>query len=148
MNLKRNRQLDSEVFIGSVADVSFLLIIFFMITSAFAVTKGMDFTLPPEVEGPVEAWESVDVHVLHDGTLEVDGKTMKLAQLLPYIEARLVQNAEKPVILRGDRNTPYGSMIRVLDELRQSEEKLGFEIENLAIPTFREQQIFLSPFDI
>ena len=146
MNLKRDRKIDSQVFIGSIADVSFLLIIFFMITSAFAITKGMDFTLPPEVEGEVEAWESIDVYVLHDGTLEVDGRAMGLVQLLPYVAARLSQDAEKPVILRGDRNTPYGSMMRVLDELRLSEEKLGFEIENLVIPTFREQQVFFSPF--
>ena len=148
MNLTRKRRHNSEVFLGSMADVSFLLIIFFMITSAFAVSKGMDFTTPPEVEGPVEAWESIDVLVLANGSLEVDGRAMALPQLLPYIASKLEENPKKPVILRGDRATTYGSIMRVLDELRQSSDKHGFEIENLALPTFREQQIFFRPFEL
>ena len=44
------------------------------------------------------------------------------------------------VILRTDPNAPYGAMMTVLDELRQSPEKRGWEISNLAIPTLSEQQ--------
>ena len=146
MNLKRKRRLDADVYTGAMADVSFLLIIFFMITSAFAVTKGMDLTLDHS-EGPVEAWEAIDVHVRGDGVLMVDGRALELAGLLPYISAKLDQNRDKPVLLRGDPTTTYGAMIQVLDELRMSNEKLGFAIENVAMPTFREQQVFMPFFD-
>ena len=52
-------------------------------------------------------------------------------------------NPEKPVIVKPDGLSPYGSMVDVLDELRQGKDRLGLEEEILvAIPTQREQAQF------
>lgn len=150
MKISRSRQSKAEVFTGTMADVSFLLIIFFMITAAFSVSMGIDFALdePPEDDQAVEPWEAVDVHVQVDGTLEVDGQAMAFDRLLPYVRSKLEKNPKKPVILRSEPETTYGAMIRVLDELRQSNERLGFDIPNLAIPTFREQVDYSIIFEV
>ncbi len=65
---------------------------------------------------------------------------MPLERLLPYIAEKLKQNPEKPVILRTDPEATYGDMIRVFDELRRAEEKIGIEIKTISIPTQREIQ--------
>lgn len=150
MRSLKSRKSKAEVFTGTMADVSFLLIIFFMITAAFSVSKGIDFSLgePPEKDQVIEPWEAVDVHVQADGSLQVDGEVMTLENLLGYVRSKIEKNPEKPVILRSEPDATYGSMIRVLDELRQSREKMGFDIHNLAIPTYREQHDYSFTFDI
>lgn len=150
MKILRSRKTKAEVFTGTMADVSFLLIIFFMITAAFSVSKGIDFSLgePPEIDQAIEPWEAVDVHIQADGSLQVDGEAMALDGLLPYVWTKIEENPGKPVILRSEPDATYGSMIRVLDELRQSHEKMGFDIPNLAIPTYREQHDYSISFDI
>ncbi len=134
------KKIDSEIFTGSMADVSFLLIIYFMVTSVFSATKGLDFQLPKEDPNTpeIKKEEAIDIFVPPDGPLQVDGKPMTLDQVLPYIAEKLKQNPKKPVILRTDPEAPYGRMIEVFDELRQSKDKIGMEIKTISIPTQRE----------
>ena len=65
MKLKK-KVLDSEIFTGSMADITFLLIIFFMVTMAFSSNRGIDFALPEDTTTAAEISqeESVDVLVL------------------------------------------------------------------------------------
>jgi len=128
MRIKK-KEIASEIFTGSMADISFLLIIYFMITSAFSADRGMDFALPEDTKTPeIKQEDSIDVHVLRGGAIEVDSKPMALEGLLPYALEKLKQNPEKPVILRTDPDATYGDMIRVFDKLRQA--KLEWSDEN------------------
>jgi len=148
MKQLRTRRPGADVFTGTMADVSFLLVIFFMITAAFSIAKGIDFGLgePTHEDQPLEAWEAIDVHVQPDGSILVDGDPMALEALLPYVWSKLEQDPEKPVILRSEPDATYGAVVRVLDELRQSDSKMGFDIPNLAIPTYREQHDYSLSF--
>ena len=144
MKRRRRRNANSEIYTGSMADVSFLLVIFFTVTTVFSVTMGMNLALgePPCEDDPIDHDESVDVFVQADGSLLVDSRVMDVAELVPYVGSRLAVDPLKPVILRTDRDAPYSAMTAVLDELHQAPEKGGFEIRNLAIPTYREMQSF------
>lgn len=136
----KKKKLESEIFTGSMADISFLLIIYFMLTSIISATRGLDFALPEDSTNPpeIKQEESIDVHIMAGGIMEVDGKQMQLEQLLPYVGEKLEKNKEKPVILRTDPEATYENMIVVFDELRQAEEKIGMPIETISIPTQRE----------
>ena len=139
------KPLDSEIFTGSMADITFLLIIFFMVTMAFSSNRGIDFALPEDTTSAPEISqeESVDVLVLPGPVdappvIQVDGRSMPINQLLPYVADKLKQNPKKPVILRTDPGAVYGNMVAVFDELRQAETKVGMKIETISIPTQRE----------
>jgi biopolymer transport protein ExbD len=139
------KKVPSEIFTGSMADITFLLIIYFMLTSAFSATRGLDFALPEDSTTPPEIKQEDSIDVLvrpgpvdAPPNIEVDGKATPIEGLLPYIAERLKQNPEKPVILRTDPDAAYGNMVAVFDELRQSEEKIGMKIETISIPTQRE----------
>jgi biopolymer transport protein ExbD len=138
MKIKK-KEIQSEIFTGSMADISFLLIIYFMVSSAFSATRGLDFALPEDTQTPeIKQEDSIDVHVLRGGAIEVDGTGLALEGLLPYVADKLKQNPDKPVILRTDPDATYGDMIRVFDELRQAPDKIDLEIKTISIPTRRE----------
>jgi len=154
MRIKK-KEVQSEIFTGSMADISFLLIIYFMITSAFSADRGLDFALPEDTDTPeIKQEDSIDVHVLRGGAIEVDTKGLPLEGLLPYVLERLKQNPEKPVILRTDPDATYGDMILVFDTLRTARNewtdadgqplhkdvhgKPLMEIQTISIPTRRE----------
>lgn len=140
MDLKTHSPSD-EIPTSSMADIAFLLVIYFMLTVSFAATQGLDLALPPEPPDPVpvEPVESVLVEVEGAGRLTVDGRSMTLGELLPYLEPKLRRNPTKPVIVRPGPDAPYGAAVDVLDELRQGKGrlKLGHEIR-IALPTARE----------
>lgn len=154
MNIKK-KEIASEIFTGSMADISFLLIIYFMITSAFSATRGLDFALPEETDTPeIKQEDAIEVHVMQGGAIEVDKKDIPMEGLLPYVLEKLQQNPDKPVILRTDPDATYGDMISVFDLLRRANEEWTdddgnpiykdskgdplVEIKTISIPTQRE----------
>mgnify|MGYP001555298524 FL=1 len=143
MKLKKDKPSD-EIPTSSMADIAFLLIIYFMVTTTFAATRGLDFSLPPEDDTPpmVEKEEAVLIEIQAGGRLLVDTKPMELEDVLDYLKPKLERNAMKPVIIRPLEGSANGDMVDVFDELRQSDEKKGFEVKNISIPTQREIDAF------
>ena len=140
----KKTKVSDEVPSSSMADIAFLLIIYFMITTTFAATQGLDFQLPKEENNPptVEKEESVLIEIQSSGQLIVDNRPMQLDQVLEYLKPKLERNPLKPVIIRPDPDAPYGSMVTVFDELRQAKDKIGIQIKNISIPTQREIEAF------
>ena len=143
MRFKRDKVSD-EIPTASMADIAFLLIIYFMVTTTFAATRGLDFSLPQEEDDTplVDKEESVLIEIQPGGALLVDGKSMELDQVLDYLKPKLERNPMKPVIIRPDQAAEYGGMVDVFDELRQAPDKIGIEVKNVSIPTQREIDMF------
>lgn len=148
MQLRRRPREQPEIFTGSMADVSFLLLIFFMISSALAVWFGLDLAIPtpsPETDHEVEVEHAIDIAVLADGRLEVDGRPVPVTGLLEHLAPKLEARPDKPVILRTHPDARYGAMIAVLDTLRSAPDRAGFEVESLVIPTLAEIALYWPP---
>jgi biopolymer transport protein ExbD len=143
MRLKRETVSD-EIPTASMADIAFLLIIYFMVTTTFAATRGLDFSLPQEEDTPpmVEKEEAVLIEIQMGGALLVDQKPMQLSEILEYLKPKLERNPKKPVIIRPQQTAEYGYMVDVFDELRQAKDKIGIEVRNISIPTQREIEMF------
>jgi biopolymer transport protein ExbD len=134
----RRREIPAEIPTASMADVAFLLIIFFLVASFYSVTRGIQFSLPKHDEAALtaEPEAAVLIEIAADSTLTVDNRAMALADLKGYIGPRLVQNPTKSVILQTSLEAPYQAMTDVFDELRQ----VG--VQNLVIPTSTELQMY------
>lgn len=143
MKLKIKKEASDEIPTSSMADIAFLLIIYFMITTTFAATRGLDWALPQDDENTpeVEKEEAVLIEIQPGGDLLVDGSPMEPEDIMDYLLPKLERNPKKPVIIRPDENSQYGYMVEVFDELRQGEEDEGIKI-NISIPTRREIEMF------
>jgi biopolymer transport protein ExbD len=115
-----------------------------MVTTTFAATRGLDFSLPQDDESQplVEKEESVLIEIHPGGRLVVDGSNLELDEILDYLKPKLERNPMKPVIIRPLENAEYGYMVDVFDEMRQAPKKIGMEIRNVSIPTQREIDMF------
>lgn len=148
MNINK-RTVSDEIPTASMADIAFLLIVYFMVTSTFAATRGLDFAFPPEddqQQQEIEPEEAVLIEIQPGGQLMVDAKPMQLEGIIDYLRPKLRNNPQKPVIIKPDPGSNYGSMVEVLDYLRVAEEQLQEEINikkiNVSLPTQREIDLF------
>lgn len=141
---RSHNQVRDDIPTSSMADIAFLLIVFFMVTLTFAAQKGLDFGLPPEDEGEViDPVESVLVEVLADGGLRIDQRPTTLPALLTDLRPKLRRNPRKPVIVKTSPEAPYGSMVEVFDTLRQGKARLYLDEEiAIVLPTEREMAAF------
>lgn len=136
MRFRKNSRVEAEVPNSSMSDIAFLLLIFFMVTTAFAARKGIDFRLPAPAKDEQEIEEkelkAITIQVLASGRLVVDGSPRNLSDIQPYIKPVLAVDPKKFVIIQMDMDASYGNMIEVLDELKQA------EVQNIALPSKQE----------
>jgi biopolymer transport protein ExbD len=132
------RQMPAEIPTASMADVAFLLIIFFLVTSLYSVTRGIQFSLPKHDEAALTAEPEAAtlIEIASDGSLTIDNRPMRLEDIQGYVAPRLERNPERSVILQTAMEAPYEAMTDVFDELRQ----VG--VRNLVIPTSAELDMY------
>ena len=121
MKLERKSE-EAEIPTSSMADIAFLLIVFFMLTTVFSANKGMERHLPPNQKQHelIEPEEAIYVRVLSGDRFSVDQQEYPISEvsrLYHYVAAKIQVNPKKPVILHTDTQTPYGAMVKVLDQL-------------------------------
>lgn len=155
MKMPKRGGAESEIPTASMADIAFLLIVFFMVTTTFAATKGLDFKLPADDDSTpdpnqVEDEEAVYIHVTADGLL-VDCQPMEPKDILGYLKPKLDNWPDKPVILHTEIDARYSQMVEAYDELAKAKDVWGKDISNISIPTSveiaRYEQIFgYNPF--
>jgi biopolymer transport protein ExbD len=121
MKLKQHKP-DEEIPTSSMADIAFLLIVYFMVTTTFAATRGLDFSLPKEDDQPpvVEKEDSVLIEIRATGQVIVDQDPMEVDKILDYLSPKLERNPKKPVIIKPDSDSRYSGMVDVFDTLRQA----------------------------
>ena len=142
MRLRKREKEKAEITSASMADIAFLLIIFFMVTTVFSATKGLDFKLPEEQEdAPPEEEEAIFFLVLEDGSFLMDCGGAVREDIISYVEPKLANWPDKPIIIYSRPDAPYRTMIEIYDELltggRQPPDGLGIfpKVPNISIPT-------------
>ncbi len=157
---KKNRRGDGqEVNAGSMADIAFLLLIFFLVTTTIASDKGLSILLPPKREDDalnefkMKNRNVYKVLINSRNQLLVEGDPMRLGQLRngakEFIDnkGRDETLSESPleaaVSFKTDRGTSYAVYVRVLDEIKAAynelrAEKLGMSLEEYL--TFDEKE--------
>ena len=111
---------DDTIPTSSMADIAFLLIVYFMVTTTFAATRGLDFSLPKDDDTPpiVEKEDSVLISIEPNGQTLVDQKPMELDEIFDYLKPKLENNPKKPVIIKPSPDAPYGYMLAAFDVVR------------------------------
>lgn len=100
---------------ATMADVAFLLIIFFMLTSTFARDTGLDITLPKAMTSESLPRREVTIWVNRRGQVRINQEWIDPARLRDALEAEFAKAEVKGVTIRGDERVPYGTIVTVMD---------------------------------
>lgn len=99
-------------------DMVFLLLIFFLVATTFNKNEHeMKIALPfASSAGPISATlRELTVNVGRDGAITVAGRHMEPEDLQAIIAEAVTANPDQKVTVRGDRETAYANIVRVLD---------------------------------
>ncbi len=126
--LKRKTGVVSDIPTASLADMAFLLLIFFLVTTTFEEDKGLPIVLPEAQAEEVEVAQKNIIHFLiqPDGAVRVRRGESTAEQVVPYSDIERIMRLEianNPNIIAAVKTDPsasYRHMINVLDELQKS----------------------------
>lgn len=128
MSRTRKRRMMNQINVVPYIDVTLVLLVIFMVTAPMT-NPGM-VELPKVGQALKQSGDPIVVTVQKEGTVLMDGKEMQRDDMLALIRQRLAE-AEKPVVVSADKNTPYGEVVAVMDILKQAQvNQVGLLFQN------------------
>jgi len=139
MKRKINTRQSNEVNAGSMADIAFLLLIFFLVTTTIVNDQGIMVKLPPfdnEGQPPptIPSRNILSVKLNKENLLLVESENLDISQLKeatknfilnPTGSDQLARSPKQAVVsLQNDRETSYKAYIAVYNELKAAYEEL------------------------
>ena len=124
--LKRKRvkrKLVAEINVVPYIDVTLVLLVVFMITAPLLM-QGVKVELPAANSAPMDTKEQEPfiVSIKSDGSYWVDQKGNNVATSLGDVKDRVAkvlrQKPQTPVLVWGDANVDYGSVVNLMSELQ------------------------------
>lgn len=121
----KRRKPVSEINVVPYIDVMLVLLVIFMITAPM-LTQGVDVELPNANAAPIQNDES-DVLVAsvdREGNYFIDiggeQSAISLDDLKTRVQKVLAQNPRLPILVRGDKNVPYGQVVGLMVALQSA----------------------------
>lgn len=137
---KIRRRLSIAVNAGSMADIAFLLLIFFLVTTTIVMDKGIRVKLPPydpNPSPPPPPKNVLSVKVNLNNQLLVEGMPTELSQLKAVTKTFIMNPEQKKdlpskptkavISLQNDRATTYRTYLAVYNELKAAYNELWNE---------------------
>ncbi|GIV62301.1 biopolymer transporter ExbD [Rhodocaloribacter litoris] len=130
--LKKKERRGAEIPTASMADIAFLLLIFFLVTTTIDVDTGIGMVLPPKLEEdmeppPVRERNMLKILVNEQGMVLIEDKPATMNVIREEVKRHVLNYGQDPdysenpgkavVSIKTARGTPYNAYIEALDEV-------------------------------
>ena len=123
MNFQPKPPAELELDITPLIDVVFLLLIFFMVSTTFDHESEVNITLPKASKEIAQAKpDAINVAIDAQSRIYINKKELLNSQISTIKEALYDIAADledAPIIISADEETPYQTVIRIMDAARQ-----------------------------
>jgi biopolymer transport protein TolR len=123
-NRRQKHRPMAEINVVPYIDVMLVLLVIFMVTAPLLM-QGVKVDLPEAASDPVENQdaEPLIVSIKANGDLFLNlgadqEQVLSLATIKQRVSVVMRRNADKPVMVWGDRNVPYGEVVILMSTLQ------------------------------
>jgi biopolymer transport protein ExbD len=128
MRLKSRHRAQPVIPTASMADIAFLLIVFFMVTITFEKDK-TQVALPktelryeiPKIAAYISVTDNGQIRVTSGDEMSVP---VSPDDVVTFAANLVAMDSTRPVVLKADREVPYKSIDGIIDSLKQAKVEL------------------------
>lgn len=119
--LKAKSKPETIIPTASMSDIAFLLLIFFMVSTVFVRERGLRVIMPEarNIE-KVPRRNATTIYVDRGGMISIDDFVVEIPTVRDIMVRKLYDDFNTIVSFRTDRNTDYGIMADILNQLREA----------------------------
>lgn len=119
--LPKRAKTQPQIVVTNLIDVVLLLVFFFMITSSFAANeKKLPVNVPKASAAISMEKDNMTVQVTKTGNTFIAGNPVDAKALDETIKKWISTLPDRPVMVEADEGVNYGTVIKVLDQIRSS----------------------------
>lgn len=135
LRLRTRHSVTARIPTASMADIAFLLLIFFLTSTIFRLEAGLEVDLP-RAESGVGSTRQRSTHIWIDdtGQIAIDDYLVTLEEVDGVLAAKLRGWGELIVSLQIDKEVPYQAVDRLMRQLKRA------NVRNVSFGTDKEQK--------
>ena len=134
MQFRIKRYIKPVINIASLVDVLFLLLIFFMVTSAFVEQPNIKLELPSTRHSEVSKMNNMVLSIAREGKLFLQGRPVDKKTLEKELRRVVLDTGDEVLVLKADKFVPYGVVIDIMDAAK------GAGFRKVIAPTIMEEE--------
>ncbi len=120
--INRTIGVANEIPTSSMADIAFLLLIFFMATTIFKMEEGLPVTLPRAEAGQrVPRNKVAHIWVMNAREMTIDDNLITLVDIVPLLRAKLAEDPALIVGLNIDKAVPWEIASEVIEMMKEAQ---------------------------
>ena len=96
-------------------DIIFMLLIFFMVTTVFLHTKGLEVDLPAKSDPVQEQKKDINVLLDENGSIEIKGEVIEKMALGPRLVLAMDEANNKNIIIQAQAECAQKHVVYVVD---------------------------------
>jgi|TARA_B100001250_G_scaffold176819_1_gene151940 biopolymer transport protein ExbD len=110
---------------SSMADIAFLLLVFFLVTTTIDTDKGLGIVLPPPGDMEIEIRKENILNCLinSQGKVLLDEEPISIDQIHRVVGQKLRANDKLIVSVKAHPKTAYNDYVKVIDQLKMADAK-------------------------
>ncbi len=121
MQFEGRRKASQMPNLTPLIDIVFLLLVFFMLTSHFVREQSLNIDLPVADSGEAVSEDGqLEVVINPEGMFLIDEHIVEEHNLEGVLRQHLSERKEKQLRVRGDRGSPLGKAVTILDAARKA----------------------------
>ncbi|MCO5248785.1 MAG: biopolymer transporter ExbD [Chitinophagales bacterium] len=113
MNFGKRQREKGEIYIASLNDIMFFLLLFFLIASSLVKSNGLNLNLP-SANAQVVPDKTIDVSITKDMQYYVNKNPVSLEMLASTLQSEIDPNQSPTIVIRADRNLPLEQVVQVM----------------------------------
>jgi len=119
MRRKRSRtEDDTEINLTPMLDVTFIMLIFFIVTASFVKEAGIDVSRPPAATAERKERGNILVAITENDQVWMDRRQVDPRALRANIERLHAENPGGSVVIQADTKSKNGLLVQVMDAAR------------------------------
>ncbi len=119
IGLKRRSALEeAAVDMAPLIDMTFLLLIFFLVNTNFIKETGIEVKRPEATSGAAKKGDLILVGVSSAGTIHMNGRRVDLSAVRPTVAQMRLKTPNAPVMVIADEAARAQTIVRVIDECK------------------------------
>lgn len=126
---RRHRRIEdqTEINLTPMLDVTFILLIFFIVTASFIKEAGIEVNKPPAATAEPKERANILIAIDQHNQVWINRRVVDTRAVRANVERLLAENPQGSVVIQADEKSENGVFVKVMDQARLA------GVENIAI---------------
>ena len=111
---------EATVDMAPLIDMTFLLLIFFLVNTNFIKKTGIEVKRPEAASGEAQGSDIIMVGISSAGTIHMAGSRIDLSSVRTEVAQARIKQPKAPVVIVADEGSRTGLTVQVIDECKRA----------------------------